>query len=98
MNNLVKFSDHLKLGVNFYQVVISIKISNLLICFCSFDLFCPIYEKLFYQKFVTHVCSDLFYRRRIKKIISRSARKVKNVADRGRSRTNFYFFKCCGVI
>ena len=29
----------------FSQATISIKISNLLICFCSFDLFCPILEK-----------------------------------------------------
>ena len=29
----------------FYQAVIAIKISNLLICFCSFDLSCPIIEK-----------------------------------------------------
>ena len=27
------------------EAAISIKISNLLICFCSFDVFCPILEK-----------------------------------------------------
>ena len=30
---------------HFYQAVIAIKISNLLICFCSFDLSCAILEK-----------------------------------------------------
>ena len=30
---------------HFYQVAIAVKISNLLICFCCFDLFCAIYEK-----------------------------------------------------
>ena len=28
-----------------YQAAIAIKISNLLICFCRFDLSCPILEK-----------------------------------------------------
>ena len=30
---------------DFYQAVIAIKIHNLLICFCSFELSCPIFEK-----------------------------------------------------
>ena len=30
---------------HFYHAVIAIKISNLFICFCSFDLSCPILEK-----------------------------------------------------
>ena len=35
----------------FYQAAIAIKISNLLICFCSFVLSCPILEKyIFIQK------------------------------------------------
>ena len=32
----------------FYQAAIAVKISNLLICFCSFDLSCPILEKYFF--------------------------------------------------
>ena len=27
------------------NTAISVKISNFLICFCSFDFFCPIFEK-----------------------------------------------------
>ena len=30
---------------HFYQAAIAIKISDLLFCFCSFDLFCPILKK-----------------------------------------------------
>ena len=30
---------------HFYQAIVAIKISNFLICFCSFELFCPILEK-----------------------------------------------------
>ena len=30
---------------HFYEAAIAVKISNLLICFCSFDLSCPILEK-----------------------------------------------------
>ena len=30
---------------HFYHAAIAIKISNLLICFCSFDFSCPILEK-----------------------------------------------------
>ena len=30
---------------NFCQATVSLKISNLLICFCSFDLSCPVLEK-----------------------------------------------------
>ena len=29
----------------FYQTAVEVKISNLLICFCSFELSCPILEK-----------------------------------------------------
>ena len=35
-----------------FQAAISIKISNLLISFCSFDLSCPILEHIFYRNFV----------------------------------------------
>ena len=39
--------------LNFCQAAISVKICNLLICFCSFDLSCPILEKdNFINKFV----------------------------------------------
>ena len=41
--NIQKTSFFLLL--HFCQVAISVKISNLLICFCSFDLSCPILEK-----------------------------------------------------
>ena len=35
----------------FYLAAVAIKISNLLICFCSFDLSCPILEKdIFIEK------------------------------------------------
>ena len=34
------------------QAAISVKISNLLICFCSFDLSCPILEK---DNFITNL-------------------------------------------
>ena len=30
--------------IDFYQAAIAIKICNLLICFCSFELSCPILE------------------------------------------------------
>ena len=33
------------LSLNFFKSAVAIKLSNLLICFCSFDLFCPILEK-----------------------------------------------------
>ena len=33
------------LKLYFYQAAVAIKISNLLICFCRFDLSCPILEK-----------------------------------------------------
>ena len=36
---------------HFYQAAIVIKISNLLICFCSFDLSCPLLEFFFYLTF-----------------------------------------------
>ena len=29
----------------FFQAAVSVKISNLLVCFCSFDLSCPTLEK-----------------------------------------------------
>ena len=36
---------------HFCKAAVSVKISNLLICFCSFDLSCPILEKIqFYKK------------------------------------------------
>ena len=38
-------SELTKLKKKIYQAAIAIKISNLLICFCSFDLSCPILEK-----------------------------------------------------
>ena len=30
---------------HFYQAAVAVKVKNLLICFCSFDLSCPILEK-----------------------------------------------------
>ena len=45
---------------HFYQAAIAIKISILLICFCSFDLSCPILEKyIFIKKNVYIVLSCL---------------------------------------
>ena len=38
-NVLINIQKH------FCQVAISVKISNLFICFCNFKLFCPILEK-----------------------------------------------------
>ena len=40
----------------FYQAAIVNKISNLLVCFCSFDLTCAILEKN-YQQFVYYIVS-----------------------------------------
>ena len=38
---------------HFYQAAVSVKINNLLVCFCCFELFCPILEKdVFGRKFV----------------------------------------------
>ena len=42
--NLLGFSLR-NISLHFYQVAVAIKISNLLTCFCSFDLSCPILEK-----------------------------------------------------
>ena len=36
---------HLILNTEMIQAAVAIKISNLLICFCSFELSCPIHEK-----------------------------------------------------
>ena len=41
------------IACHFYQAAFSIKISNLLICFCSFDLSCPVLEK---DIFIENLC------------------------------------------
>ena len=46
----------------FSQATISIKISNFLICFCSFDLSCPILEKDNFNKSKKLSCLVLLYR------------------------------------
>ena len=43
----------------FYRVVVAIKISNLLFCFCSFYLSCPILEKDNFIEFLYIVLSCL---------------------------------------
>ena len=35
----------LKYYFYFYQAAVAVKVSILFICFCGFDLSCPIYEK-----------------------------------------------------
>ena len=45
--------------LHFCQAAVSIKISKLLICFCSFDLSCPILEKNNFIKNVYIVLSCL---------------------------------------
>ena len=43
----------------FSQAAVAVKISNLLICFCSFDLSCPILEKEIFIKHLYIVLSCL---------------------------------------
>ena len=45
--------DPQSISYHFYQATIAIKISNLFICFCNFDLSCPILEKYIY---IENVC------------------------------------------
>ena len=49
------------LSSHFCQAAVSVKISNLLICFCSFDLSCPILEKDNFIKFVYIVRNTNLY-------------------------------------
>ena len=48
------------LFLSLYQAAVTVEISILLICFCSFDLFCPLFEKdsfikrIVYCIFVSH--------------------------------------------
>ena len=42
---LVILSLKLTSFLSLYQAAVTVKISILLICFCSFDLFCPLLEK-----------------------------------------------------
>ena len=41
---------------NFSQAAVSIKMSNVLICFCSFDLSCPIVKKVNFMKNLILYC------------------------------------------
>ena len=48
----------------FNQAAVSNKISNLINCFCSFDMSCPILENLYWfikVFFVNLVCFNLFF-------------------------------------
>ena len=45
ISDLLIFTKCLQILLFGYQAAIAIKISNLLICFCSFDLSCSILEK-----------------------------------------------------
>ena len=51
-------------GISYYfcsllcQAALSIAITNLLVCFCSFDFSCPVLEK---DNFVKHLCIVLSY-------------------------------------
>ena len=50
---LIKIMYYYETMTELYQAAITIEISILLICFCSFDLFCPLLDKdIFYRKFV----------------------------------------------
>ena len=44
---------------HFYQAVVAVKISNLFICFCSFELSYPILEKDTFIKYLYIVLSCL---------------------------------------
>ena len=47
---------------HFYQAAVAIKICNLLICFCSFDLSCPTLEKDSYIEKVLSCLVALFFK------------------------------------
>ena len=39
--------------IHFYQAAVTVKMGDLLVCFCGFDLSCPILKKRYiYRKFV----------------------------------------------
>ena len=53
VNERLNKTMHVYIFLSLYQAAVTVEISILLICFCSFDLFCPLLEKgMLYRKFV----------------------------------------------